>query len=99
MNLRCESRGIEPRRVCGLAKLATVMLKVSTRCCPSTQPYSRTSPDRGKLLRKGDIRVCPETNVELLIRWSEVRVLPPQPISFQRLSRGPRRAVEPMRDV
>jgi hypothetical protein len=38
------------------------------------------------MLRKGDIRVCPETNAELLIRWSEVRVLPPQPISFQRLS-------------
>jgi hypothetical protein len=31
------------------------------------------------MLRKGDIRRCPETNAELLIRWSEVRVLPPQP--------------------
>jgi len=43
----------------------------------------RTSPDRGKTLRKGDIRVCPETNAELLIRWSEVRALPPQPNSFR----------------
>jgi len=34
------------------------------------------------MLRKGDIRVCPETNAELLIRWSLVRVQAPQPNSL-----------------
>src|SRR5690242_12007264 len=30
----------------------------------------RISRDRGKLLTKGDIRVCPETDAEMGFRWS-----------------------------
>jgi hypothetical protein len=48
------------------------------------------------MLRKGDIRVCPETNAELLIRWSEVRVLPPQPAAVCEMMRTPATVEEPL---
>ena len=51
--------------------------------------HVRTSSDRGKLLWKGDIRVCPETDAEMGFRWSGVQIpLPDQiePLLPQRLS-------------
>ncbi len=81
---RVRRRGVRPD-VPGRRVLVVVVLSLSrgerVYRVSSSRVFAhvRTARDRGKLLAKGDIRVCPETDAEMGFRWSGVQIPPARP--------------------